>query len=138
MSTSRRLAAATLLGAVCGMRTFTGPAALALRGRIGGGPARVLLPVAAAGEAVGDKLAAVPARTSPPALAGRLASGGLCGIAVAGASGAALGLLGAAAGAFGGQRARAALGRLTGWPDPMVGMIEDGAAASLAALATAA
>src|SRR5690348_12952192 len=72
MPSLQRLAGATLLGAVCGVRTFTGPAALALRGRVDGTPARVGLTLAAAGEAIGDKLPLVPSRTAPPALAARV------------------------------------------------------------------
>ena len=65
MTPVRRSGAAVLIGAVCGMRTFTGPAVLALRGQMAG-PARLLLTAVAAGEAIGDKTAIVPARTSAP------------------------------------------------------------------------
>ena len=66
----RRLGSAALIGVVCGMRTFTGPAALALRGRVAGAPARLLLTAVAAGEAIGDKTPVVPARTSAPSVRG--------------------------------------------------------------------
>jgi uncharacterized membrane protein len=78
----RRSGAAVLIGAACGMRTFTGPAVLALRGRM---PGPALLTAVAAGEAIGDKTAIVPARTSAPALGARMLSGALSGRALAGA-----------------------------------------------------
>ena len=54
MTPVRRSGAAVLIGAV-----------LALRGQMAG-PARLLLTAVAAGEAIGDKTAIVPARTSAP------------------------------------------------------------------------
>lgn len=125
-----------MLGAVCGMRTFLAPATLAWRGQIEGTPARLLLTAAAVGEAIGDKTPFVPARTSPLSLGGRTLSGALCGAAVAGASGVAVGVLGALAGTFGAHRARAALTELTGLPDPLLGVAEDALAVFVAALAT--
>jgi uncharacterized membrane protein len=136
MTAARRIGGAALVGVVCGVRTFTGPAALAVRGRVRRGRARAALVVAAAGEAVGDKTRLVPPRTSPPPLAGRIVSGALSGHVIAGVPGAAAGALGAAGGAFGGQRARSGLGRLTGLPDAMLGVVEDGATVAAAALAT--
>jgi uncharacterized membrane protein len=136
MTAARRLGRAGLVGVACGMRTFMGPAALAARGRFGRGLARAALVAAAVGEAVGDKTPLVPPRTSPPPLAGRIVSGALTGAAVAGVAGAAVGALGAAGGAFGGQRARSGLGRLTGLPDALFAVVEDGAAVAAAALAT--
>jgi hypothetical protein len=55
MTSIQRVGGAALLGAACGMRTFTGPAALALRGRLEGAPVRAALIAAAAGEAIADK-----------------------------------------------------------------------------------
>jgi uncharacterized membrane protein len=136
VTAARRIGGAALVGVVCGMRTFTGPAALAVRGRVGRGRARAVLVAAAAGEAVGDKTPVVPSRTSPPPLAGRIVSGALSGGALAGVPGAAAGAFGAAGGAFGGQRARSGLGRLTGLPDALLAVVEDGAAVAAAALAT--
>jgi uncharacterized membrane protein len=131
----RRLGSAALIGVVCGMRTFTGPAAVALRGRIAA-PARLLLTAVAAGEAIGDKMPAVPARTSAPSLAARVLSGALSGRALAGAPGVAPGALGALAGTFGAYHARAALTRQTGLPDALFGVAEDALAVAAAALAT--
>ena len=88
--------AAAGLGAVAGMRTFSAPAILsillardagsvqgsieqALSSKVGGRTLSVL----ALGELVGDKLPNIPARTVPPALAGRILSGALVGAALA-------------------------------------------------------
>jgi uncharacterized membrane protein len=137
MASERDLAGAALLGAADGMRTFAGPAALAARGRLlRGSPARFAVLAAAAGELVGDKTPMVPPRTSPPALVGRSASGAFTGHALAGAPGAAVGALAAAGSTFGAYRARKALGELTGLPDPVLGVAEDGLAFAAAALAT--
>jgi uncharacterized membrane protein len=132
----QRLGGAVLLGAVCGMRTCTGPAALALRGRVDGKPARLLLTAAAAGEAIGDKTPVVPARTSRPSIGARVLSGALCGRVLGGAPGAAAGAVGALAGTFGAYYARATLTRLTGLPDPLLGVAEDAVAVFAATLAT--
>ena len=131
----RRLGGAVLIGVVCGMRTFAGPAVLALRGRLAS-RARLPLTAFAVGEAIGDKTAIVPARTSPPSLVGRASSGALSGRALAGAPGAVLGALGALAGTFGAYRARAALVERTGLPDPLVGVAEDAVAVASAVLAS--
>lgn len=131
------LARAALLGGVSGLRTFTAPAVLALRGRWGASPATRVLPLLAAGELVGDKLPFVPARSSPPAYAGRVASGAACGTAVAGGAGAGVGAVAAAAVTPLSQRARAALGRRIDVPDPVLGLAEDALAVSLAWLVTA-
>jgi uncharacterized membrane protein len=66
------------IGAVCGLRTFTGPAVVA-------GPAhRNILVLLAAGELIADKLPFMPNRTDPPSLAARFISGAICGMAIAG------------------------------------------------------
>jgi uncharacterized membrane protein len=132
----RSLAAAALLGVSGGLRTFTPLAALAVRGRLGGARAATVLPVLAGGELVGDKLPIVPPRTSPPALAGRVGSGAVCGVTVAGPAGAVAGALAAAAATFAFTRGRAALGARTGVPDPLLGLCEDVAAIALAAAAS--
>jgi uncharacterized membrane protein len=134
--TARRIGGAALLGAVCGLRTFMGPAALAVRGRVRSRPARAALIAAAVGEAVADKTPFVPSRTSAPPLTGRMVSGALTAGAVAGAPGAAVGALAAAGGAVGGRKARSGLARLTGLPDPLLAVAEDAAAVAAAALAT--
>src|SRR3954452_19531794 len=106
MPSEKHLAGAALLGAASGMRTFTPAAALALRGRFGGGAVRNAIVASAAGEYLGDKSPIIPSRVSPPLLFGRLSSGAFCGNAVAGPAGAGLGAAGAVAGAFGSYHAR--------------------------------
>lgn len=118
------------------MRTFTGPAALALRGRMDGVPTRIALTAAAAGEAIGDKTPLVPPRTAAPAVAARVLSGALSGRQLAGPAGIAPAAAGAIAGTFGAYRARAGLAKLTGLPAPVLGLAEDAAAVAAAALAT--
>jgi uncharacterized membrane protein len=113
-----------------------GPAALALRGRIDGVPAQLLLTAAAASEVVGDKTPVVPARTSPQSIGARVVSGALCGGALAGTPGVAVGALAALAATFGAYHARAALTGLTGLPDPLLGVAEDVMAVLAAVLAT--
>lgn len=96
-SNRKTLAAAALLGASSGMRTFTPLAVLATRRRA---PASLLVRravlIAAGSELVADKLPFAPARTMPASYLGRIASAAFCGHAVAGYPGAARG---AAAGA---------------------------------------
>lgn len=136
MPVSPPLRAAALLGAAAGLRTATPFGALALRGRLGDGPVRTAALTAAAGEIVIDKLPMTPSRTSPPGLAGRLASGAACGGLTAGAAGAAVGSAAAALAAFAGERTRAAIGRRSGWPDPLVAVAEDMLATGVALAAT--
>lgn len=110
--------------------------ALALRGRLGGGTRRLAPLVAVAGELVLDKLPQTPSRTSPPGLAARLGSGAAAGWLLAGAPGAAIGSAAAGLGAFAGERTRAALGRRTGLPDPLIAVAEDVVAIGVALAAT--
>ena len=81
------LRTASLLGASSGLRTFSGPAALALHGRLGRGRARVAVIAAGAGELAFDKLPGVPARTHVSGLGARLTTGTLSGHRVAGPGG---------------------------------------------------
>ena len=76
MTAARRIGHAALMGVVCGTRTFTGPAALAVRGRVRRGRAR--LSPQPPREAAGDKPLR-PAPTSLTPLAERIASGALSG-----------------------------------------------------------
>ena len=126
--------AAALAGFACGLRTFSAPLALALRGRLDGTPVRVGLACAAGGELVGDKLPSVPSRTAPGPLALRIAAGGFCGHVLAGRPGLAAGAAGAAAGSFAGRRARGLLTERTGRPDAVFAVAEDALAYGLAAL----
>lgn len=126
---------AALLGAAGGLRAAMPWAALALRGRVGGG-ARRWAPPAAAVELVLDKLPRTPSRTAPPGLAGRLVGGALVGGMLGGGSGAAIACAMGGASAFAGERTRAALGRRTGLPDPLLAVAEDAVAVTLALAAT--
>lgn len=68
------------LGTVTGMRSFAGPATLALRY---GGVWKTIVPLMAAGEMVADKTEAIGNRTDPAPLAGRAVMGALVGALVA-------------------------------------------------------
>jgi uncharacterized membrane protein len=85
------------MGAVCGLRTFTGPAIIAgaanrntlklkrtplawLASDRAAGTAMLL----AAGELIADKLPFMPNRTDAPGLAARFIAGTICGMAIAG------------------------------------------------------
>jgi uncharacterized membrane protein len=119
------------IGAIAGLRAFT--PAFALQ-QSSGGKGALALGMTAFGELIGDKLPITPSRLSPPALLGRLTAGAGIGSLVAkrsganAAVGALLGAFGAAAGAQAGYRLRRAIVQRTGWPDPVVGLIEDGIA----------
>ncbi len=136
MPASPTLRDAILLGAAAGLRTSMPFGALALRSRLGAGPVRVAAFAAVAGELTIDKLPMTPSRTSPPGLAGRLASGAACGGLTAGVAGAVVGSAAAAAAAFAGERTRAAIGQWTGLPDPLVAVAEDALAIGVALAAT--
>jgi len=116
------------------MRTFSGPALLAARGRF---PPRVRYAVllAATGELIADKAPFTGSRTAPPALAGRVAAGGLVGREIAGPAGLAAGALTAAAGTYLTFHARRLVVRRTGLPDPVVAVGEDILAYTVSALA---
>ena len=126
------------IGAVCGLRTMTGPASVLSASK--NGWARVL-PLLALGELIADKLPNIPSRTMPPALAARAVSGGLCGWFLAtadgesGPFGAALGVAGAVAGTFLGSSYRAAAAKAH-IPDLIPALFED-AVAGTAGLALA-
>jgi uncharacterized membrane protein len=152
----RSVAARALgLGAITGLRSTAGPAALSravVQGEVDGlrdtplallGSSRVsrLLTVFEIGELVGDKLPVTPSRTSPPPLIGRAVSGALVGAALflsegrRAATGGVLGAASAVAGAYAGERLRVQLGQRSGLPDPVVALLEDGIALLGGALA---
>jgi uncharacterized membrane protein len=89
-----------------------------------------LLSLLSIGEMVADKTHLVPARTSAPALLGRILSGALAGSVLfadegrRGNSGAILGALSAFAAAYTGERLRTT-GVRRGIPDPILGVLED-------------
>lgn len=68
------------LGAATGMRSFSGPAFLALQH---GGPLQTIVPVMAAGEMIADKTPYIGNRTDPAPLAGRAVMGAVVGAVIA-------------------------------------------------------
>lgn len=126
---------AAAAGLACSMRSFSGPAALAARGRLSGKP-RTFVLLAAAGELVGDKAPVTPARIKPQPWAARIATGAYTGGAIAGPAGALSAALAAAAGTYVTWLARKQLVEHTPLADPVVAVCEDLAAYSLVALST--
>jgi uncharacterized membrane protein len=132
------------IGFVAGLRTMTAPAVVAWAAHLGwinlegshlnfmGSIWTVaLFTLAALGEYVVDTLPGTPARTSPPALTARICSAMLSGACIGFESGsawwvgAAVGALGAVAGAFGGYEARKRLVRALNVKDLMIAIPED-------------
>lgn len=138
------LVLAFLIGAVCGLRSMTGPALVCWGAHLGwldlagshlaflASPiALIVFSVFAVGELIADKLPRAGRRTAPGPLTARVLMGGLCGGAFAIAGGASfamcclLGGLGGLIGAFAGYTARRTAtsdGRL---PDLPVALFED-------------
>jgi uncharacterized membrane protein len=121
------LRSAALLGLAAGLRTFSAPAALALRRRELNAPRRIVL-VAAAGELLADKLPLMPSRLARRGLTGRLCSSAFAGNKVAGPAGAATAAASALTSAVAGRRARAAIS------SPLGAFAEDWLAIALATL----
>jgi uncharacterized membrane protein len=121
-------------GLIAGLRSFSAPAAVsaalaaryALAARLT--PA---LQALAAGEMLADKLPVMPARTTPPALAGRALTGAVSGAALANAagrnriSGALLAGAAAIASSYAALALRSALGQRLAVPDPLIALVED-------------
>ena len=129
------------LAAVAGLRSMAVPALLARAVRrgdldapslpaLGYKDVSALLSLLSIGEMVADKTHLVPARTSAPALLGRILSSALAGSVLfadegrRGNSGAILGALSAFAAAYTGERLRTT-GVRRGIPDPILGVLED-------------
>lgn len=101
---------------------------------------QIALRAGTAGEVIGDKLPLAPARTKPDVLIGRIVSGAFAGIAVgttrrgkgATVTGALCGIVGAAAGSYGGYAYRTNAVKITGLPDLPFALLEDIAAYLLA------
>ncbi|WP_420455926.1 DUF4126 family protein [Rubrivirga sp.] len=152
---------AAALGWAAGMRSMTSPAALAralasrtspvprlVRRRrqparsLGSERAASLLPLAAAGEMVADKLPAIPPRTSPLPLVGRVASGALVGAALAAARRQnpvlpmLVGAVSAGASSFAMMELRRWAGERFDLPDPAVAVVEDVLALGISLAAT--
>lgn len=132
-------------GAMCGMRTTSGPAFLAAYARkhereipddsllrwLAMPPVPFLLKAVAAGELAGDKLPMIPARIEPVGLVARLFSGALVGAGLSilqkrsRLGGALLGGAAAVGAAYAVYHARRALSEGKGIPDPLVAVAED-------------
>ena len=134
----------TTLGFVAGLRSMMPLAVLSWTSdRTQSGtvsPALLLTSLAALGEVVADKLPAVPSRTSPGPLTGRLVIGGLVGMVLCRRAhlppvfGIVTGAMGAAAGTFAGNYSRTWLSKTTKIPDLLWGGLEDILALELAIL----
>jgi uncharacterized membrane protein len=146
---------ATALGFVGGLRSMTPLALLSqlrsegedasssnLVGYLNSPAARIITGLLAAGEIVGDKLPATPSRLSPGPLGGRIVIGALAGWIFCQQSrqspvlGALLGAIGAGSGSAAGYYARSWLAKVTKWPDPVFGIVEDLTALGLGYLVT--
>ncbi|HET8603581.1 MAG TPA: hypothetical protein VFM09_06610 [Marmoricola sp.] len=126
-----------MLGLAAGGRSSLGVAAPTLSSRRTGGLGKAMAALAVAGELGVDKSPVVPSRLDPPALQVRVGSGALGAAALASRQGAATGLamLAGAVGAVAGSLAGATWREATGLPGWQAGLVEDGAAVGLAALA---
>ena len=135
-------ALAVAIGVVAGLRPMTAPAVIAWAAerrwiRLGNSPLATMISARASrritefaiSELIADKLPFTPSRLKAGPLALRILSGAICGAAVSGvvkrplAEGAALGGLGAIAGAVGGYHARTSLSR--GMPNFALAVLED-------------
>jgi uncharacterized membrane protein len=141
MNTPKVLALSAAVGALAGLRAFTPPAVLSHAVRrnvlLRRSPLKLLatarlskgLTSMAAGELVTDKLPFTPSRLKSGPLAARMASGAVCGTALCISAresvgkGAALGAVGALAGALAGYHLRQRLDREM--PDFTVALVED-------------
>jgi uncharacterized membrane protein len=144
MNTSQVLVLAFLIGAVAGLRSMTAPAIVAwavhedwlplhhTRLEFMGATATVVIfTVLAVVELITDKLPSTPSRLAPAGLIARAIFGGLSGATVAlggeqsVALGVVLGVIGSAAGAFGGHAARSRLVRALKVRDWVIAVSED-------------
>lgn len=147
MTTLSVLERSAVLGMAAGMRSLAAPAALSrhlatdptvphgiVDDLLSRPQASRLLTAASAAEHVADKLPITPPRIEPAPLAGRIASGALCGFVLARrageseATGALVGGLAAAAASFAAYHLRRALTRKAGLPDLPIALVEDVAA----------
>jgi len=144
MSVSTVLLLAFLIGVVCGLRSFTGPALICWGAELGWlnltglhlsylgtSVAVIVFSLFAVGELAADKTSKIPPRTQLPSLIWRILMGALCGSALASTgkdsviAGLVLGVLGALAGTYGGYYARRAATRPGRLPDLPVALCED-------------
>jgi uncharacterized membrane protein len=132
------------IGIVAGLRSMTAPALVAWAAHLGwlhlqnsffafmGSTwAVVILTIFAAAELIADQLPKTPPRTAPVGLIARIITGAFSGACVAVSAltvvwiGAAIGVVGAIIGAYGGYNARTALVRALRVPDFVVAIPED-------------
>jgi uncharacterized membrane protein len=128
MENGREYLRAAAIGAVCGMRSMSGPAIAQLHS---GNASAIVLPIMALGEFVADKLPGIPSRTMLQPLTFRALAGAFSGWQIVGKNadrriGAALGIAGALAASFICERARKAAVNATHLPDAVVALVEDG------------
>jgi uncharacterized membrane protein len=147
MSLAQTLLFVFLIGVVSGLRTFTAPASVAWGAHrnwlnlhntffafMGSTVTVVIFILLALFELVMDKLPSTPSRLAPRGLVLRIVSGALCGacVATAGAQsvllGAIVGVAGALAGAFAGNKIRASLVKVLKVPDFAIAVLEDAVA----------
>jgi uncharacterized membrane protein len=136
-----------LIGVISGLRSLTAPAVVAWAAHLnwinlqntalafmGSTVAVGIFTVLAIVELVADKLPSTPSRTKGPGLIARIVLGGLSGacLAVAGMQylvlGAALGVIGALVGTFGGYEVRTRLVKALQLPDILIALLEDAVA----------
>jgi uncharacterized membrane protein len=144
MSLSAVLISALLIGFVCGLRTFTGPAVVAWAAHrnwidlnrtqlhfMSTTAAVVIFGLLALAEFIADQLPSTPKRTDPSGLIPRILFGGLCGAALLASEGQSIAIgsfLGATAGiagAFIGYLVRARLVKDFEIPDFVIATLED-------------
>jgi uncharacterized membrane protein len=136
------------LAVIAGLRSMSAPAFLARAVRRGdlrapdmpalGSPkVSALLALLAVGEMIADKTPFIPARTSVPALLGRVLSGGLAGATLFASegrdrnSGVILGALCAVIAAYAGENFRTVGSERLGLPNALLGTLEDKAVLAL-------
>ncbi len=154
MASTQDLYTRTLaLATVAGMRSMSAPALLSrYAGRhksdfrntpfewLASGRAALVLAVMAGGELIADKLPFTPNRTNIKPLIGRMGSGGLVGAALFAAEdqpafvGGLLGAATAALSTFAAYELRHQAGKKLPLPDPLLGLLEDGAVVGIGKL----
>jgi uncharacterized membrane protein len=135
-------ALAFLIGVVVGLRSMTAPAAVSWAARLGWlhlentwlaflgfAATPYIVSLLALGELVADKLPNTPSRKAPVGFIARIASGALCGAALAASQspiiGPLAGVLGAVVGTLGGYEFRVRLVKATGGKDLPIALLED-------------
>jgi uncharacterized membrane protein len=136
---------ALLIGVICGLRTFMGPAAVSWAARLGWLPVGdswaafmgyaytpYVFSVLALVELVADQLPQTPSRKAPPSFGIRIVSGGFCGAVIGTAGGSLIGglvagVVGAVIGTLGGYEVRVRLAKAFG-KDMPAAFIEDAVA----------